>query len=53
MIVNVISKMTDKTENFSNLIYIQASFPQKPLSSLNYNGDLADKTQGSLCVFHT
>lgn len=42
--------MTDEIEHFSNLIYIQASCPQKPLSKHNNRG-LADEHKTAFVCF--
>jgi hypothetical protein len=47
----VISKTTDEIEHFSNLIYIQASCPQKPLSKHNYNRGSADEHKTAFVCF--
>jgi len=41
--------MTDEIEHFSNLIHIQASCPQKPLSKHNYRGSVDEHKTAFVC----
>jgi hypothetical protein len=43
--------MTDEIEHFSNLIYIQASCPQEPLSKRNNKRGLADEHKTAFVCF--
>jgi len=51
LIACVISEMTGEIEHFSNLICIQASCPQEPLSKHNNNRGLADKHKAAFVCF--